>query len=463
VLMIGAYFSEGFYHFDEHFQILEFANYKLGNISADKLTWEFREQMRPTLQPSMVVGITKTFNLFGWDNPFHIATYLRFLSAFMGWLTLVLTYAWGRNKFKTSFEKKWFLRTSFFLWFLLFNCVRFSSENWSGIWFFIGVAIFALQTKSSAKTLFFVGICFGLSFLFRYQSGFLIVGWVIWFLIVYKTNLKSFLVFSFGLAVIIVLGSLLDIWFYGEFTFAPWNYLNQNLIIGKASGFGIEPFWWYFTEGMVKMIPPFSLIFLLGLILFGWKNWKSPIIWSIIPFILVHSIIGHKEIRFLFPILFLFPLFFVKGLSAIQNSFEQWKARKFSTIITKTFWVFNLLALVIVLVLPAEPHIDLYRKLYNEYEKPITLYYYKENPYDRVADIQWYKRPTLEIQKAPSDSALKITEIHLFTHLTKENISNPKGELIYQSLPSWILNYNFNNWQSRSRIWKVYEVENINN
>ncbi|MBK5097796.1 MAG: hypothetical protein JJE01_08435 [Gemmatimonadetes bacterium] len=39
--LAAAYFSWGFHQFDEHFQILEFANYKLGNSPASDLPWEF--------------------------------------------------------------------------------------------------------------------------------------------------------------------------------------------------------------------------------------------------------------------------------------------------------------------------------------------------------------------------------------------------------------------------------------
>src|SRR5919206_4106439 len=51
--LVAAYFNAGYYHYDEHFQILEFANYKLGRVPAESLAWEFHEKIRPWFQPAM--------------------------------------------------------------------------------------------------------------------------------------------------------------------------------------------------------------------------------------------------------------------------------------------------------------------------------------------------------------------------------------------------------------------------
>ena len=45
------FFSTGFQHFDEHFQILEFVNLKWGGIRGESLAWEYREKIRPWFQP----------------------------------------------------------------------------------------------------------------------------------------------------------------------------------------------------------------------------------------------------------------------------------------------------------------------------------------------------------------------------------------------------------------------------
>ena len=61
-LILSSIFSVGFYHPDEHYQILEFANYKLGNINSSQLPWEFHEKIRPTLQPLLALITIKILN-----------------------------------------------------------------------------------------------------------------------------------------------------------------------------------------------------------------------------------------------------------------------------------------------------------------------------------------------------------------------------------------------------------------
>jgi len=48
IRLITAYFSEGYWHPDEHFQIFEFMHHLRGNISS--LAWEWSEQMRQLIQ-----------------------------------------------------------------------------------------------------------------------------------------------------------------------------------------------------------------------------------------------------------------------------------------------------------------------------------------------------------------------------------------------------------------------------
>lgn len=77
VLFVGhtlaAYTSYGFHHPDEHFQILEWANYFVGFGSADHLPWEFAAQIRPWFQPLIHAIFIKGFASLGIYNPFDAA------------------------------------------------------------------------------------------------------------------------------------------------------------------------------------------------------------------------------------------------------------------------------------------------------------------------------------------------------------------------------------------------------
>jgi phosphatidylinositol glycan class B len=75
--IITAVFSVGYYHVDEHFQILEFTSMKLGLAEENSLPWEYQAHLRPALQPAIAFMTIKAISFIGLDNPFFHATLLR--------------------------------------------------------------------------------------------------------------------------------------------------------------------------------------------------------------------------------------------------------------------------------------------------------------------------------------------------------------------------------------------------
>ena len=69
LFLTAAFFSYGYHHFDEHFQILEFAGLKLGLTSPEVLPWEYQRQMRPTLHPWLTVLLIKPCLLYTSPSP----------------------------------------------------------------------------------------------------------------------------------------------------------------------------------------------------------------------------------------------------------------------------------------------------------------------------------------------------------------------------------------------------------
>ena len=53
LISVAAYFSYGFYHLDEYYQILEYTSFKLGKTPAAELAWEYHCQSRPWMQPAI--------------------------------------------------------------------------------------------------------------------------------------------------------------------------------------------------------------------------------------------------------------------------------------------------------------------------------------------------------------------------------------------------------------------------
>jgi phosphatidylinositol glycan class B len=85
-----AWFSGGFYQYDEHFQILEFMNAVLGKTPFHDLPWEYHFQMRSWVQPFFYLGIQKLDSFFGMNSPLLQAFTFRLVTAFIGWVALFM-------------------------------------------------------------------------------------------------------------------------------------------------------------------------------------------------------------------------------------------------------------------------------------------------------------------------------------------------------------------------------------
>ena len=265
-LIITAFFSSGYYHFDEHFQILEFGGLKLNMAVAANLPWEYTYQMRPAIQPAIVVLVFKFFMVLGVSNPFTIAFVLRILSAAVAFTGMYLIYKTYCRSISDHTLKLWFSLLSFFLWFMIYENVRFSSENWSGSIFLIAFSLLNLKI-SGRRFYFYIGLLLGLSFLFRYQTGFLIGGFILWHLLI-KKNISNTVFLILGVLILFGAGILIDRWFYGNWTLTTWNYFNQNILQNRVSDFGIRPWWYYIERIFVEGIPPFSLVYIASFVLF---------------------------------------------------------------------------------------------------------------------------------------------------------------------------------------------------
>lgn len=118
-LLCTAVCSLGVHHADEHFQILEFAGWKLGITPEADLPWEFTERMRPALQPAMVVILHHALSLFGEPDPFTVAMLLRMLAAALSFIAALLLLRGQLRDNPAMREERWlwlYLFLAFFLW-----------------------------------------------------------------------------------------------------------------------------------------------------------------------------------------------------------------------------------------------------------------------------------------------------------------------------------------------------------
>jgi len=318
IYLITVINSSGYYHPDEHYQIIQFAEYKSGKIDVNELPWEYNEKIRSGIQPLLCLIIFKALNFFNIYNPHHLVLFLRLITGAFSFFSIGIFI----RSFKRLVEKRFYgiyILLSYFLWFLPNINVRFSSETWSGIFILLSVATAIEINGKSNKRNISLGISLGLAVLFRYQTALVAFGICSWLLLIKKETLNSLLLICSSVIAILGVGVIVDRWLYGEFTLTIYNYFNVNILHSVASNFGTSP--WY--EIMIYIITsptlPLGILIATSLFIIIIKCPKSIVLWATVPFLVVHSIIPHKELRFLFPLVNLIPICIIIGLQQIKS------------------------------------------------------------------------------------------------------------------------------------------------
>ncbi len=469
LVVVTAWLSMGYHHPDEHYQIWEFAKYKLGESPRSDLPWEFEAQMRPGLQPFLAYCAILASRFLGVDNPFIQMCWVRLLT---GLLAFGVYWKWCDALAPALRDKGRLLRLSLaFFWLMPYLSVRFSSENLSGISFLGGLLLlYPSPQAATARKLFLAGVLLCLSFFFRYQIAFAGLGLAAWLLFVNKMPLRNWLFLTGGALVALIPGLAADYWLYGEWSWVPYEYFAQNVLEGKAAGFGVSPWWWYFREFPLMLMPPLSLFLLWFMGVGIRRNPWHVFVWCLIPFVLGHSLAAHKETRFLFPMIF--PILALAALG-----WDHFFSKKSMPRVLHGFFKFavtlNLLVLVFRCLYPANDRFA-YEKFMRQYaeEHPGAVIYWqgKEGQKKETLTLHFYQSPWMN--NVVTDSLQQLNDPALYQPKTGDLICFrtvdvnlvPKGfsiELAYKWFPDWLLRYNPNQWQQRTQIWKVYKIVKV--
>jgi len=375
VTLVTAWFSETFYFPDEHFQILEFMGSKLGITPAAELPWEFSARIRPWFQPLVYFLIAKPAMLAGVNDLFVIAFILRLAT---GLLSLLALAAFARAILTTiegEEEKRAFVRYLPLFGFLPYLFVRTASETFSAAFFAFGLAL--AIGKRSPPRLALAGLCCGLAFESRYQTGLLGLGLFAWLAIVARARTAGLASFVGGGSVALAIGALADRWGYGQWAFPPLGYVDVNLVQGVAAHtFGREPVLAYLYLLPAQIFFAITLVLMAAMIAMWLRNPRHPVSWASLPFVLAHVAIAHKEARFLFPLAILATSFPVLGFSPSlprwRPLFERvWGWR--NSFAAKAVTAISLSAMVYFAVYPfgVRPHMPMARYLYRHWQGPV--------------------------------------------------------------------------------------------
>ena len=335
--LVTGWFALNPFHPDEHFQILEFAFARMDLSPVEDLPWEFAQGMRSSLQPAMAMGVWRVLEMAGVADPFVWTHSLRILSTLMGVATTVGVAAGvGPSLNRAGRVTVWL--AGLFTWFLPWMHTRFSSENLSGMAFAVAVVMLVRGERVGRAQEagagegpdgagrdptvrpgpdVVAGVLLGLAFILRYQTGIATVGLGAWAVLVRRERVDRLTRVAGGVGAAVLAGLALDWWFYGTWTWTPWNYLRVNLLDGAAAGFGTSPWHHYLTGHPLAFVPPLGIVLAGAAVSGALVRARSPWSWSAGAFVIAHSMLAHKEFRFLLPLMYVFPVFLAYTTHAV--------------------------------------------------------------------------------------------------------------------------------------------------
>ena len=469
-----AYYHIGPHHADEHYQILEFANARLGYAPLEELPWEFESRIRATIQPVLAAIWQGIFHLFGVHNPFWVNWFLKSCAAALSIWTMLHTLRYADDLFDSKKDKRRLWLVGLMLWFLPYLLIRFTSENISGIAFIWATLLLLRHPKNQSNDFsFLIGLLLGFSFLIRYQMAFAILAFGLWLLLIHKPKFLFWIKMILGGLLMLGVGVLVDWWFYGELVFTPYLYFESNILEGKAATFGVHHWSFYITNFLVFGAPPLSLLLLIFMALGWWKAPKHLWTWCMILFIAGHTAVGHKELRFLFPMLYCLPYFIVKGWKSWPFQGGNWKY------VQSFFYGFNIILWCIMLWRSVYLFVDFneyaQKWLYDESSRsdvPVVTLSRQQAPHEHMnLHLNYFQHKNYQpLNHRSTQEMVDYLDKHdSLDHIYYYHLGNtdppqiPGYRLtrVYIAFPKWARDRNYFGWQSMVKMMSYYKINRI--
>lgn len=457
--LLAVVFSSGYHQCDELFQVFEFAGYKLGINTPESLPWEFDFKMRSALPPLLVFVVTKLAYAVQINDPFIIALLLRLFMAAVSMMAFIRLLKLQTSDSLVENDKMVLWTLALIWWSLPYFHVRLSAENISAT-LFLWAYVLNQEYGSVFKKWILPGMLMALAFHVRFQIAFMILPYAAWLLFIQYEKLKAFLSLLMGFIFGFLFATITDYWLYGEFKLSWWNYIYQNIFEAKANQFGVEPFYYYITESIAHLIPPFSVLIIAGLIFFWWKERLHAVTWITLPFVLIHFFVGHKEFRFLFPIMNFIPFMLVIARrDLLRYPFFKFLSHR---LFIRLFVVCNLAALLIFCLSPADSATRKMRKLYYLQTNGIVkVLIHGESPYSNNLGLNYFHNPRVQCYNDTLHNAPPCNWYYTEDFIQSDTVVANGTTYVrnFSSIPRKAALFDFNGWMSRVPYFSIYKAQ----
>ena len=311
ICVLSALTSATFFHPDEHFQVVEFAGFKLGFTRPEELPWEYAARIRSWLQPALYTLLGKALLAVGVTDRFVLLAAFRLVTVAIAIAALSRLSRVAVRELPSDRMRRAYAAMLPWIGFFPYLFARTSSETLSGACLAVAVARAWDSRAFGHRTAALVGALLGVAFEARFQTAFASVGLVAWLTLVRRVSVSKLAVLVVGGLAVVAVSALVDRWGYGSWVFPPLAYVRENLVHGVANSFGREPFWAYPLLVVVNVFAPLALASVVAVGLAATRFPRHVSTFVVVPFVLAHSLVAHKEERFLFPLAFFVPVLLV--------------------------------------------------------------------------------------------------------------------------------------------------------
>ena len=368
--VFASYFSSGWLNADEQSCVLEYVNFKLGYQSdpcflgiVEGSVNDSSLIIRSWFQPFLYFIIAKILISLNLTNFFAITFVLKLISSLLGFWAIYFFYQATNKYIKNTDIKNFYFIFIFLFWFFPLLHARTSAENLSTSFLLIALSYYLInKNRLNILKLINFGALLGFAFIFRYNVGVsiaFILCWILFFENNFLSKKISNLFFIiFGIIILIFIEQLTNFWgiegknFITKINFFDFNWIIkktpsiQFFLYGSGNDFYASPNWsnhpffGYFYLILYKYFPPISILIIVSILytwLFGFRN---IIVWATLPYFIIHSLIPHKELRYIYPVLVFTPFFISYFIDKISLK------KQIKDLIIKTTLVLNFFGLI---------------------------------------------------------------------------------------------------------------------
>ncbi|MFZ4811967.1 MAG: hypothetical protein ACOYL9_11535 [Ilumatobacteraceae bacterium] len=311
VAVSTAWNEHGLFWPDEIYQITEPAHRLVFGYGFR--SWEFQDGLRSWFLPSVIGAVWATADRLGVGTGLGLMRVARLLVAFGGVGAVAAAMTWAhrtRGSLASLLAGLLLLVTPFTL---LMNVHTFAETVAASLLVAAALAVPGGKAPEVKTTLVLLcGIAAGFAIPIRPQSALLVGGFIVIMLLERRRDCAR--VFAISVGAVILLSGVVD-WVTWGVPFASfWRNVQFQLIEDGASKyFGDDPFSFFFVH-LGQTYGIFGLLICIGLLAALWIAPKHVI--NVLVFVFVHSLISHKELRFIYPVI---P--YATAVSAVGLSF----------------------------------------------------------------------------------------------------------------------------------------------